>query len=145
MRRANFSTAGTGPMPIRDGSHPAAAHPVRYPIGWSPRSSSASSATTRQAAAASQEDLNFRFHRLINRASGSRRLVAELKLLSSAIPTGFYESHPDWIASALRDHREIVDALTARSSGMARTLTEAHFLRGGAQAVVLLEDRGFWR
>ncbi len=91
-----------------------------------------------------QEELNFRFHRLINRAAGSRRLIAELKLLSSAIPTGFYESHPDWIASALRDHREILDALASRASGMARTLTEAHFLRGGNQAVVMLDDRGFW-
>lgn len=93
---------------------------------------------------APKEELNFCFHRLINRAAGSRRLIAELKLLSSAIPTGFYESHPDWIASALRDHREILDALTSRASGMARTLTEAHFLRGGNQAVVLLDDRGFW-
>jgi DNA-binding GntR family transcriptional regulator len=95
-------------------------------------------------ATSSQEDLNFCFHRLINRAAGSRRLISELKLLSSAIPTGFYDSHPDWIASGLRDHREILDALIARSAGMARTLTEGHFLRGGNQAVALLDGRGFW-
>ncbi|GAA1482189.1 GntR family transcriptional regulator [Gordonia sinesedis] len=92
----------------------------------------------------SHEELNFRFHRVINVGSGSRRLVSELKLLSSAIPTGFYESHPDWVASGLRDHREILDALRSRSAGIARTLTEGHFLRGGNHAVALLEAGGFW-
>ncbi|MFW0793541.1 GntR family transcriptional regulator [Gordonia sp. CPCC 205515] len=88
--------------------------------------------------------LNFDFHRLINRACGSRRLVAELKQLSSSIPNGFFEAHPDMVISSNRDHHEILDAMTTRSGGMARTLTEAHFLRGGNHAVALLEDRGFW-
>ncbi|MEE4023688.1 GntR family transcriptional regulator [Gordonia sp. PKS22-38] len=92
----------------------------------------------------SNERLNFEFHRVINRASRSRRLVSEVKMLSSAIPTGFYDAHPDWVASGLRDHREILDALCARSGGMAKVLTEGHFLRGGNQAVALLEGRGFW-
>ncbi|MGK2262269.1 GntR family transcriptional regulator [Gordonia polyisoprenivorans] len=91
------------------------------------------------------ERLNFRFHRLINLGTRSRRLIAELKLLSGAIPSGFFDSHPDSVASSLRDHREIVDALAGRSPGMARTLTEGHFLRGGHRAVALLEERGFWR
>jgi DNA-binding GntR family transcriptional regulator len=94
--------------------------------------------------ASSQEDLNFCFHRLINRAAGSRRLIGELKLLSNAIPFGFFDSHPDWVTTGLRDHREILDALISRSAGRARTLTEGHFLRGGNQAVELLEERGFW-
>jgi DNA-binding GntR family transcriptional regulator len=92
----------------------------------------------------SQEHLNFCFHRVINHASASRRLISELRLLSSAIPVGFYGSHSDWIASGVRDHREILDALLARSAGQARILTEGHFLRGGNQAVALLEARGFW-
>lgn len=90
------------------------------------------------------ERLNFRFHRLINLGTRSRRLIAELKLLSGAIPDGFFDSHPESVASSLRDHREIVDALASRSPGMARTLTEGHFLRGGHRAVALLEARGFW-
>lgn len=91
-----------------------------------------------------RDALNFDFHRLINRACGSRRLVAELKLLSSAIPSGFFTAHPDMVTSSNRDHQEIVGALAARAGGMARALTEAHFLRGGNHAVALLEDRGFW-
>lgn len=90
------------------------------------------------------EHLNVGFHRVINRGARSRRLLAELRLLSGAIPHGFFDTHPDAVASSLRDHREIVDALTSRSPGMARTLTEGHFLRGGHRAVALLEARGFW-
>ncbi|MGW5523954.1 GntR family transcriptional regulator [Gordonia sp. NPDC003950] len=90
------------------------------------------------------ERLNFGFHRVVNLGARSRRLVAELRLLSGAIPDGFFDSHPESVASSLRDHREIVDALASRSPGMARTLTEGHFLRGGHRAVALLEERGFW-
>ncbi|MGV9711429.1 GntR family transcriptional regulator [Gordonia sp. NPDC003424] len=96
------------------------------------------------ASGAEHDTLNFDFHRLINRACGSRRLVAELKLLSGAIPSGFFQSHPDMLLSSNRDHQEILDALASRSGGIARALTEAHFLRGGNHAVALLEDRGFW-
>ena len=53
VRSKSRFTAGTGPMPMRDGSQPAAAQPTSQPIGSRPSSSSLSSATTRQAAAAS--------------------------------------------------------------------------------------------
>ena len=91
------------------------------------------------------EALNSHFHRVINKASSSRRLIAELRLLSRAIPSGFFDSHPDAVASSMRDHREILDALRGRSPGIVRTLIEGHFLRGGHRAVELLEEAGFWR
>ena len=46
-------TAGTGPMPMREGSHPAAAQPTKKADGVKPSSAKRSSATTRQAEAAS--------------------------------------------------------------------------------------------
>ncbi|RMI28787.1 GntR family transcriptional regulator [Nocardia stercoris] len=91
-----------------------------------------------------RELLNFEFHRAINRAAGSRRLISELRVLGSAGPHGFYEAHHDWPETADRDHREIAAALRARSVSAARSLTEAHFLRGGNRAVEMLESRGFW-
>lgn len=97
-----------------------------------------------EASGTSRDGLNNEFHRIINRAAGSRRLLAELKLLSNAIPDGFYDEHPEWIADAMRDHREIVDVLRSRSAGMVRTLIEGHFLRAGNQAVTVLAERGFW-
>lgn len=92
-----------------------------------------------------RETLNFEFHRMINRASGSRRLLTELKVLGSAGPHGFYEAHDDWSDTADRDHREILAALRARASTPARTVTEEHFLHGGDRAVQMLESRGFWK
>lgn len=97
-----------------------------------------------EASGTSRDGLNNEFHRIINRAAGSRRLLAELKLLSNAMPDGFYDEHPEWIADAMRDHREIVDVLRSRSAGMVRTLIEGHFLRAGNQAVTVLAERGFW-
>jgi DNA-binding GntR family transcriptional regulator len=92
-----------------------------------------------------RETLNFEFHRRINRASGSRRLLTELKVLGSAGPHGFYETHDDWSETADRDHREILAALRARDTGTARVVTEEHFLHGGDRAVHMLESRGFWK
>lgn len=93
---------------------------------------------------AERELLNFDFHRLINRSAGSRRLIAELKVLGSAGPHGFYESHLEWPETADRDHRDILAALRARSVADAQNVTEAHFVRGGDHAVAMLESRGFW-
>ncbi|GEM29602.1 putative GntR transcriptional regulatory protein [Nocardia neocaledoniensis NBRC 108232] len=92
-----------------------------------------------------RETLNFEFHRMINRASGSRRLLTELKVLGSAGPHGFYETHDDWSETADRDHREILAALRVRDADTARTVTEKHFLHGGDRAVHMLETRGFWK
>jgi len=91
-----------------------------------------------------EELLNHRFHKVINTAAGSRRLIAELKTLSRAIPKGFFESHAGWREASNHDHQEIVAALRSGDGTAARALTEAHFRRGGDQAVALLESRGFW-
>ncbi|WP_280213028.1 GntR family transcriptional regulator [Nocardia cyriacigeorgica] len=100
--------------------------------------------TEESVSSAERELLNFDFHRLINRASGSRRLISELKVLGSAGPHGFYEAHLEWPDVADRDHREILAALRSRSAAQAHALTEAHFVRGGDHAVAMLESRGFW-
>ncbi|MCP2294480.1 transcriptional regulator, GntR family [Nocardia amikacinitolerans] len=92
-----------------------------------------------------RETLNFEFHRMINRASGSRRLLTELKVLGSAGPHGFYETHDDWSDTADRDHREILAALRDRDVATTRAVTEEHFLHGGDRAVHMLESRGFWK
>ncbi len=52
-RSSTLWAAPTGPIPMRDGSHPTAAQLSKKAIGSRPSSSSRSSATTRQAAAAS--------------------------------------------------------------------------------------------
>lgn len=91
-----------------------------------------------------EERLNVEFHRLINRASRSRRLLSVLGMLTNAIPGTFYESHSDWADQAHEDHRETIEALVARDGARARRSIETHFLAAADRAVAYLEARQFW-
>ncbi|MBB1154753.1 GntR family transcriptional regulator [Amycolatopsis dendrobii] len=93
---------------------------------------------------AEQERLNFEFHRRINYAADSRRLVSILGILAKTVSHGFYEAHEDWPGKAHEDHRKILNALSARSAARARSVVEKHFSDGGERAVALLERQGFW-
>ncbi|OAP23981.1 MULTISPECIES: GntR family transcriptional regulator [Amycolatopsis] len=93
---------------------------------------------------AEQERLNYEFHRRINYAAGSRRLLSLLGILAKTVSHGFYEAHEDWPVKARDDHRLILDALSARSAARARTLVEKHLADAGERAVALLEKQGFW-
>lgn len=92
-----------------------------------------------------QDSLNFEFHRVINLASASPRLVAILSSLGRLIPYGWFENHDGWAERAHVEHREILDALERRDSDTARHLTEAHFAGGGDVAVQRLESHHYWR
>lgn len=91
-----------------------------------------------------QEDLNFRFHQIINRAGSSRRLAALLTVVGNGMPTHFYEFTGDWTPQAVADHRAIIDALRERNVDLARSRVAEHLRRGGDQAVRILESRDFW-
>ncbi|WP_051791436.1 GntR family transcriptional regulator [Amycolatopsis jejuensis] len=93
---------------------------------------------------AEQERLNYEFHRRINHASDSRRLISILRILAKTLSHGFYEAHEDWPGKAHDDHRKILNALEARSAARARAVVEKHFSDGGERAVALLESQGFW-
>ena len=58
-RSRAFAVAGTGPMPIRDGSTPARAHDTTRTMGTSPNCAARSGVVTMQAAAASFWPLAF--------------------------------------------------------------------------------------
>lgn len=90
--------------------------------------------------------LNFEFHRVINRAGGSRRLISVLRILSNSMPSQFFESNSEW---GFRDrtfdeHDEIVELIRkGDGTGAAAALT-GHFEHTGQQAVRTLESVGFW-
>lgn len=93
---------------------------------------------------AEQEELNFVFHRTINRAGGSRRLTSVLRLLSNTIPAGFFEFTTDWPERARDDHRRILQALRTRDAEGAAQLISEHLRAGGEFAVRMLEEARFW-
>ena len=88
--------------------------------------------------------LNHELHRRINRASGSRKLLWLLELANRYVPRSYYQFIPAWPAIAVRDHRDIVEALSRRDGTTARAITQDHVRRGGELLLDYLEERGFW-
>lgn len=92
-----------------------------------------------------QDSLNFEFHRMINRASASRRLTSLIHGLARLTPHGWFESHEGWVLRSHAEHRAIVDALKVGDGEGARAAVAAHFAAGGDVAVERLEVQGYWR
>lgn len=90
------------------------------------------------------EQLNFTFHRIINRAGTSRRLSSVLRLFALDIPNRFFEFTTDWTERAIREHRAILEQLSARDPEGAATAMRDHLRSGGEYAVRALEEAGFW-
>ena len=91
-----------------------------------------------------QEAANFAFHRIINRAGGSRRLMSVLRMLNNGIPTHFFVFNPGWSEIAYRHHLHILEALTEHDGEKAREEMERHLQESADYAVDILEQRGFW-
>jgi DNA-binding GntR family transcriptional regulator len=92
---------------------------------------------------ASQEELNFQFHRIIN-AAGSGRLRAVLRLFLRSLPIHYYEFAPAWGEQAIDHHERILVALEAGDGPSARAAMEGHLLQSGRHAIAILEQIGFW-
>jgi DNA-binding GntR family transcriptional regulator len=91
-----------------------------------------------------QEQLNDEFHRIINRAGGSRRLNAVLRSVANGIPDRLYHQTRGWTEIAQKEHREILDALRARDGKRVAAAAAAHIDSGAAHAVRMLRESGFW-
>jgi DNA-binding GntR family transcriptional regulator len=86
------------------------------------------------------EELNFQFHRLINRAAPSPRLRWFLRAATRYIPRSLYGAMPIWTELTLHDHPAILDAIEERDAKGARALMEHHVLRAGDVVVARLEE-----
>lgn len=90
--------------------------------------------------------LNFAFHQRINKAGGSGRLIAVIRMLSNSMPTHFFEHNvnPTWKERSTSEHKLIVSALRARDSALASETMVQHFRHTAEDAVRALESVGFW-
>ena len=75
---------------------------------------------------------NWRFHRAVNRASGSRRLLVHLRQAVRAVPASYFALFPAQERRSRREHKALLEAMAARDAGRARALAEAHVLEAGA-------------
>jgi DNA-binding GntR family transcriptional regulator len=86
-------------------------------------------------AVATAEDVvaaNWRFHRAVNLASGSRRLLIYLRQAVRAVPASYFELFPEQVRRSHADHATLLDAIDRGDATAARSLAESHVLDAGA-------------
>jgi len=93
---------------------------------------------------AALERENFEFHRLINLAAGSPKLLMLLRNTLRLIPEHFYSLLPGWMSSSTRGHEEILAALSAHDADTARKAASQHVLEAGRMLVEYFDEQGFW-
>ena len=91
-----------------------------------------------------QAEWNHEFHRRINGAGGSRRLVSVVALLSRSLPVRYFEFVPNWADASARHHERIVAALEQRDAHEAQRMMEHHVAESGELAVEILQEMGYW-
>lgn len=90
------------------------------------------------------EQLNFLFHRTINRVPEAERLRWFLRAATRYVPRHFYEAIPGWVDATVQDHPAIIDALERRDAAEARRLMEAHVRLAGELVVAHLGQTDLW-
>ena len=74
---------------------------------------------------------NRRFHRTLNYAARSPRLLTYVRQAVRVVPGNYFELFPEQERRALREHAALLDAMARRDAGGARTLAERHVLDAG--------------
>lgn len=90
------------------------------------------------------EDLEFAFHRTLNRVTGARKLSWFLLNATRYTPVHFYSSDPAWGAAAVASHRRLIDALGRADTDSAGEETRRHFTDGARRLVRHLDEIGVW-
>ena len=77
-------------------------------------------------------DANRRFHRAVNLAAGSPRLLTYLRQAVRVVPGSFFTLFPEQERRSRADHAALLDAIGRGDAASARTIAEAHVLDAGA-------------
>lgn len=90
------------------------------------------------------EELEFLFHRTLNRAADARKLSWFLLNATRYTPASFYSSDPDWGLATVRRHTHLIEALARGDSHAAGEVTRQHFTDGARRLVRHLDEVGVW-
>jgi len=74
---------------------------------------------------------NRRFHRALNRAAGSPRLLTYLRQAVRVVPGNYFELFPEQEQRARREHAALLEAMEGGDAAAARALAERHVLAAG--------------
>ena len=88
--------------------------------------------------------LEYEFHRLINKAAGSRKLARFLDMASRYTPARVYTGDPEWRVRVVADHAAILAALRARDANAAREAVFRHVKDGEWRLLRHLDAVGMW-
>jgi len=91
------------------------------------------------------EAANWRFHRLVNRAAASPKLLLTLRTTLRFIPDDFYCLVPDWAPVSERGHRRLLDALALHDPDEARAAAEDHVREAAELLLSSFSAKGFWQ
>ncbi len=75
---------------------------------------------------------NRRFHRALNLASGSPRLLTYLRQAVRVVPDSYFELFPEQERRSRIEHAALLEAIGRGDAPAARTIAEAHVLDAGA-------------
>jgi DNA-binding GntR family transcriptional regulator len=77
-------------------------------------------------------DANRRFHRALNLASGSPRLLTYLRQAARVVPASYFQLFPEREHRSRTEHSALLDAIGSGDATEARMIAEAHVLDAGA-------------
>lgn len=87
-------------------------------------------------------ELGLEFHREVNRAAQSHRLVLLLDTIMANLPGRYYAAGNPKQTGA--EHPELLKALQKRDPELARRLMTEHILGQGSRLIDILAERGLW-
>lgn len=86
-------------------------------------------------------EVSWQFHRGINRAARSRRLIAALRAVSVTFVQDFMKEVPDWWCHSREQHRQIFETIRRRDADQAEALMRAHFEEAGRHMAEFLREQ----
>ncbi|MFI5908470.1 GntR family transcriptional regulator [Dactylosporangium sp. NPDC051541] len=90
------------------------------------------------------EQLEFEFHRSINRLAAARKLSWLLRAATRYTPSRFYAANGEWRAAMITDHEALLAALSAGDPAAVRPVMARHFNDGAERLVKHLDGLGVW-
>lgn len=90
------------------------------------------------------ESTNFEFHRQINHAADSPKLLRLMRNTVRMIPEDFYIMVGSWAEAATASHGLILEALEARDAEKARAEATRHVQESGDLLIEYFDEKGYW-
>ena len=90
------------------------------------------------------EDLNHRFHSMVNKLAGSSRLAWLAQRHSHYVPRSMFESLSGRPSVCTHDHSAVLSAMEAHDREAARRAMSQHLVESGRILVDLLGESGIW-